>query len=179
MVHKRLTLRLIRTPRPRRASFCPARAGVAPGAGAHSSLCRPSLACLQQSRGRVCAMVKPQGHLAGHIGPREMLTQFLARIHQVLAGDRSAPLLLRQVVGLAHDEADEFRRGLLHQRLGAARDLGFGGTGQLFGHDPCDVGQGQITILCTRKPQRSGSGVTNAGVRCRARVPPHDPACGG
>ena len=73
-------------------------------------------------------MVKPQGHLAGHIGPREMLTQFLARIHQVLAGDRSAPLLLRQVVGLAagvDEEADGERRGHGGRELGRElRDVG-------------------------------------------------------
>ena len=66
------------------------------------------------------------------------------RVDDVLARDGLALGLRRLVIGIAHDEADELGRALLHQPLCVVGYLGVPDVGQLAGHDLSDARNRQL-----------------------------------
>ena len=80
--------------------------------------------------------------MEGRVGARR--THALAGIDHVLSRDGGAPRLARLAVGLAHDEADELGRALLHQPLCVVGYLGVPDVGQLAGHDLSDARNRQL-----------------------------------
>ena len=74
-------------------------------------------------------------------GPR---THACAGIDHLLSRDGGAPRLARLAIGLAHDEADELGRALLHQLLCVVGNLGVPEIGQLLGHDLSDARNGHL-----------------------------------
>ena len=66
-------------------------------------------------------------------------THAFAGLDQLLSRDGGAPRLARLAVGLAHDEADELGRALLHQPLCVVGNPGVLNIGQLFRHDLSDA----------------------------------------
>ena len=80
-------------------------------------------------------------------GVRARRTHACAGIDHLLSRDGGATRLARLAIGLAHDEADELGRALLHQPLrvvgylGAVPEIAFG---QLIGHDLSDARNRQL-----------------------------------
>ena len=93
--------------------------------------------------------------MEGRVGARR--THALAGIDHVLSRDGGASRLARLAVGLAHDEADELGRALLHQPLrvvgylGVVPEIAFG---QLIGHDLSDARNRQLLrVVVVIKPK--------------------------